>query len=143
MNDQATGTHTNDDRNGRAVFHWIGKNRDADQARLADAIAAAIPDLFVHNDGAIVQVDKASGLTPINFATFRDLVAKHVCALRLVPNGAGWQRNYFSYSFPPPGGPDWRHGGRRPSPNASEPDNAVLEWLYREGLAPLLPRVVE
>jgi hypothetical protein len=129
---------------GRLVHHWRGTDRKTDIEALADAIVAAVPDLFVGREGGIVQHDKGGGSNPINWQRYRALIDQHVCGVRLVPNGgAGWQKEYFTYAFDPPPGPDWKHGGRRPSPNREEPDNAVLDQIYRELLAPRLPRAVE
>ena len=39
--------------------------------------------------------------------------------------------------------PDMRHGGRRTTPNAAEPDANVLDQIYSEKLAWRFPKVVE
>jgi hypothetical protein len=72
------------------------------------------------------------------------LHSKHetICGVRVVRNGNGWKREYFSYQFNPQQRPDMRHGGRRP-PNGAEPDANVLDQIYREELAWRLPKVVE
>ena len=72
------------------------------------------------------------------------LHSKHetICGVRVVRNGNGWKREYFSYQFNPQQRPDMRHGGRRP-PNGAEPDANVLDQIYSEKLAWRFPKVVE
>jgi hypothetical protein len=124
---------------GRTVFHWTGRGRERDTAALADAIVGA-NELFCNRDGVVVRLGKDGAPIPLNFTAFREMVEHSICGVRLVRNGAGWRKDYFTYRFDPPPGPDLRMGGRRPHPNAAEPDSDVLDKIYREELAWRLPK---
>jgi hypothetical protein len=127
---------------GRVVFHWTGKDLKADTAALADAIAGAV-ELFIYRDGLAV-LDKAGGLSRLNFEQFRQIIDAAICKVRVVPNGrGGWEREYLSFTFPPPPRPDPLHGMMRPSSNQDEPDSEVLMALYSVQLALRVPRAVE
>jgi hypothetical protein len=128
----------NDAPNGRRVHHWRGTDREEDADALADTIAVALP-LF-NRDGSLVRLDSAGQLVPINFAAFRKLVDKHVCGERLVQRGSGWQREYFTYQFNTPWRPDPAAAGPRLPPDEREPDETVLDRIYRSELAMRLPR---
>jgi hypothetical protein len=137
--------------NGKTIFNWTGKSRGnetSEQTReretdnLADAIANAVPNLFQRDD-RIVQLDKNGGFNVVSFAVFRVMVDTNICGERVVPNGAGWKHEYHTYAFNPQPRPDFKHGGRRPPPNQTEPDADILDKIYRDELAWRLPRVVE
>ena len=85
--------------NGRRLHHWIGKDRTADIAELADTIAA-VGKLFNH-DGVIVQLDPTGKLIQLNLAGLRAFIDQHICGVRLVAldNGWQWQRQYFTYQY--------------------------------------------
>jgi hypothetical protein len=131
-----------DGRNGRAVHTWRGHDREKDIADLAEAIVAAVDGLCNHQ-GSIAKLDGKGGLMAVNFATLRQLIDKHIAAVRVVFRDGKWQPEFFSYAFLPPPGPDFRHGGRRPGPNQAEPDSLVLKALYEHELVWRLPKVVE
>jgi hypothetical protein len=134
-------TNSPDDRNGRTIFHWHGQDRKAAIAALADTIVAAVDGLCNH-DGSIARLDGKGGLSPVNFATFRQLIDKNVAAVRVVNCEGVWRKEYYAFAFDPPPGPDMQFGGRRPPPNPNEPDLPVLDALYRHEVVARLPRVV-
>jgi hypothetical protein len=124
---------------GRHVFFWHGRDRAQDQQRLAEAIADSI-ELF-NQDGSLVGLSSKGELVPIGFENFRKLVATNICGLRLKQNGANkWEREYFTYEFNAPPGPDMREGGRRPIDN-STPDSIVLNEIYLHELKWRIPKV--
>lgn len=127
--------------NGRRLHHWIGKDRTADIAELADTIAA-VGKLFNH-DGVIVQLDPKGKLIQLNLAGLRAFIDQHICGVRLVAldNGWQWQRQYFTYQFEPRQRPNPMHWPPPQSiPDETEPDATVLDEIYRHELAPRLPR---
>jgi hypothetical protein len=126
---------------GRFVFHWRGKDRKQETSDLAEAIIAAVDGLCNHS-GAIARLNGNGDLDAINLAAFHELISKNLCGVRVVPNGSGWQREYFSYKFDPPPLPDMAHGGRR-VPDNSLPDANVLDVIFRTELVWRLPKVKE
>jgi hypothetical protein len=87
------------------------------------------------------SIDGNGELVPVNLADMRALIDKHICGVRLVRNGTGWQREYFTYRFDTPRRPDPRTGGPRPPPDDSAPDANVLDQIYRFELAWRVPKV--
>jgi hypothetical protein len=138
----AAGTHAMNDKLGtRRLHHWRGKDRQADINELADAIAAT-GELFNH-DGSLVQLDVKGALVPIGRDALHRLIDQHIAAVRVVKNGTGWRKEYFTYSFAPrprSGPPTMAN----PNPDAGagrEPDDKALDEIYRRELPWRLPRV--
>jgi hypothetical protein len=125
---------------GRHVFHWKGLDRQRDIGELADAIAAAVPGLF-DLDGRAMQLDAAGELHVVAFEKFKSLLDKHICYVRCVKNGAGWQREYLPFAFAPAVRYDPLKGGPMPKPDNSRPDAKVLEELYQREVNVRLPKV--
>ncbi len=129
------------DPDGRKIVHWSGVDRQRDINNLIDAVTAA-GELFIDHGGRIVRPIEGD-LAPVNLAALHTFIGKHVCGVRLVNPGPGYEREYFSYQFP--------QRSRLPqptqeNPNPSlgperEPDFSVLDEIYRQLLAPRLPRV--
>jgi hypothetical protein len=115
-------------------------NRQQDTAELADAIVAAVPGLF-DLDSRIMQLDEAGELHVINFERYRGLLDKHVCYVRCVKNGSGWEREYLPFAFAPAVRYDPLKGGPMPRPDNSKPDSKILEELYLRETHPRLPKV--
>jgi hypothetical protein len=125
----------------RRLHHWRGKDRQADIAALADAIAAAV-ELYNHG-GGLVRLDGNGKLVNVNLDALRELIGKHICAVRAVPNGTGWRKEYFSYAFAPAarlGPPRWEDHRRQPD-LAVEPDDKALRQIYTDELLWRIPRV--
>ena len=54
-------------------------------------------ELYNH-DGKLVQLDHNTGkLIQVNLDALRSLIDKHIAAVRVVPHGTGWQREYYWY----------------------------------------------
>src|SRR5258705_1902754 len=86
--------------NGRRLHHWIGKDRTADIAELADTIAA-VGKLF-NRDEVIVQLDPTGKLIQLNLAGLRAFIDQHICGVRLVALDNGWQwQRQVTYQFEP------------------------------------------
>ena len=124
----------------RKQFHWSGQDRGEDMARLAVTIAGSGAGLCRQGD-RIMQLDSKGQLNPVNMAAFREIIDKHICAVRIVNRGQGWQREFYSYRFAPARGHDPSLSGPQPPPDTSEPDDKVLEEIYRTELLLRLPRV--
>jgi hypothetical protein len=129
-----------DGLNGRRLHHWRGRpgGKENDTSEFADAIVAAVPELYIR-DGVLVQLVDGQ-LTVVNFASLKSLITKHLCGVRVVQREGRWEREYFSYEFPPPPRPDPRFGGPQ-EPRSHEPDSTVLDQIYCIELAVRLPRV--
>ena len=112
--------------------------KENDTSEFADAIVAAVPELYTR-DGVLVQLVEGQ-LIGVNFASLKSLITKHLCGVRVVQRDGRWEREYFSYEFPPPPRPDPRFGGPQ-EPRSHEPDSAVLDEIYCGELAVRLPRV--
>src|SRR5262245_45968038 len=110
---------TNTAADGRRIFTWRGKPDDT--KRLAQAIAeACATELFVMNGGLVMPRD--GGLVQISAGILRDLVTKHIAAVKLVHNSDGtWGIEFFSFEF---------RGGMRDT--SVEPDDKVLISLMSE-----------
>jgi hypothetical protein len=131
-----------DGLNGRRLHHWRGRpgGKENDTSEFADAIVAAVPELYIR-DGVLVQLVEGQ-LIVVNFASLKSLITKHLCGVRVVQRDGQWEREYFSYEFPPPPRPDPRFGGGRgPQDRSHEPDSTVLDQIYCVELAVRLPRV--
>ena len=133
----------NDRLPGRRVFHWVGIDRNADVAALTAAVAETVPGL-ANRDGSIARLNEDGSLDQINLPTLRDLVSKSLCGLRIVPNGTGWKREFYSFDFAPTPNPGPRTAemGLRTATRSDGPDAAVLRQVY-DSLPARLPRVVE
>src|SRR5262245_58414893 len=95
----------------RRIFNWRGP---ADAARLTDVIAEACAGELFELDGALVWL-QAGQLIPVNRDLMREIVSRHVAAVRLVERGTfGWQAERHPFAFAP--GVDV----------AKEPDERVL-----------------
>jgi hypothetical protein len=130
MNDQ-------NELNGRQPHHWSGRDRDKDTAALADKIAAVLP-LF-QRDGGLFRLEGGK-LVGVALAEFRGLVEKAICTERAVNRDGVWQREFVSFGFPPK--PRFNPTMANPTaPAALEPDDKVLDLIYRHELAWRLPRV--
>ena len=128
---------------GRRIHHWVGREREEDIAALADAIALAVPGLCNYG-GGITRLDPNTGqLLGVNLADFRSLIGQHLCGERVVPNGAGWQREYYSYPFAPTPRPPQptQQSGLPQKARTTGPDDKALHQLYTEKVVQLLPRV--
>jgi hypothetical protein len=117
-----------------------GQNRKEDIAALADAIAGAVDGLCNYNE-SIARLNGKGDLDAISLDIFRDLIERNICGLRVVHNGTGWQREYFTYGFEPQSRPDPRVSGPRPPLDNSKPDSNVLDEIYRVELLWRVPRV--
>jgi hypothetical protein len=132
MNDQ-------NELNRRHVHHWSGRDRDKDTAALADKLAAVLP-LFQH-DGGLFRLEGGK-LVGVALAEFRGLIEKAICAERAVNRAGVWQREYVSFGFPSK--PRHIPTMQNPHPDPKlefEPDDKVLDLIYRHELAWRLPRV--
>jgi hypothetical protein len=130
MNDQ-------NELNGRQPHHWSGRDRDKDTAALADKLATILP-LFQH-DGSLFRLDGGK-LVGVSLAEFRGLVEKAICTERAVNRAGVWQQEFVSFGFPPKA----RHIPTMANPNPPdtlEPDDKVLDEIFRHELAWRLPRV--
>jgi hypothetical protein len=131
-----------DKLDGRRPHVWSGTDREKDTAALVEAIVVGVPRLC-SLDGSIAQLDGAGGLSAVNLTTFRELIQKYVCGVRIVRNGSGWAYDYYSYAFLPK--PRFNPTNANPTPDAGwsrEPDAGVLDAIYRTELVRRLPRVV-
>jgi hypothetical protein len=129
--------------NGRHPHIWRGQDRKEDIAELTKTIAVAVPDL-VNHDGQIAQLDGDGKLMPVNLATLRELIGKHVCGVRVVASNGMGRKEYFPYRFdapPHPGPPRWETGLQREA-RSTGPDAKTLEEIYKHELVGRLPRVV-
>jgi hypothetical protein len=81
-------------------------------------------------------------LINVNLAGLHALIDKHIAGVRVVPNGTGWQREYFSYAFAPlpKGPPRWEDRGKE-AELCTEPDDRVLKQIYMDELLLRIPRV--
>src|SRR5271156_5597884 len=130
-----------DGLNGRRLHHWRGRpgqGKENDTSEFADAIVAAVPELYTR-DGVLVQFVEGQ-LIGVNFASLKSLITKHLCGVRVVQRDGRWEREYSSYEFPPPTRPDPRFGGPQ-DPRSHDPDSTVLDQIYCVELAVRLPRV--
>jgi hypothetical protein len=101
--------------------------------------------------GNIVRPDGKGGLSPVNLAVLRNLIDKHVAAVRVVNRNGVWEREYYAYAFDPPRRLDPALAGRWPQQMQAqaqakpsyEPDLGVLDTVYRHELVMWLPRVME
>jgi hypothetical protein len=125
---------------GCLIHHWSGLDRKKDTDELTRAIAAAIPGLC-NREGAIARLDEEGKLAGVNFATFRELVGRHVCKACLINHGARWEWEYVPFAFAPARRFDPSLSGPQPPADESEPDAAVLEEIFRTELVKRLPRV--
>jgi hypothetical protein len=68
-----------DGLNGRRLHHWRGRpgGKENDTSEFADAIVAAVPELYIR-DGVLVQLVDGQ-LTVVNFASLKSLITKHLC----------------------------------------------------------------
>jgi hypothetical protein len=125
----------------RRLHFWRGKDRTADIAALADAVAAT-GELFDHG-GAIVRLDDNGQLVNINRNDLHELITRHICGVRVVKNGSGWEREYYSYRFAqlPHPGPPRAEDHDKPEAVTHEPDSTVLDDIYRHELLERLPKV--
>src|SRR5262245_44096381 len=118
---------------GRVIFHWRGNTEE-----LADVVAANVE---IYNDGGnIVALDGTGALLSVNRAGLHARISEAICGVRLVKNGTGYQREYFSYQFAPtphPGPPQ----PNQPVKTNSEPNDKVLDDIYRSLLLTRLPKV--
>jgi hypothetical protein len=130
MNDQ-------NERDERHVFHWSGRDRDKDTAALADTLATVLP--LYQADGGLFQLEGGK-LVGVSFAEFCGLVDKAICGVRAV-NGSGvWKQERFTYGFP--ARPRFNPTYANPSPPPElEPDDKVIEEIFRRELGWRLPRV--
>jgi hypothetical protein len=129
------------DPDGRRIFHWRGKNREQDIAALADVIAAAV-EIYNQNE-QFVQLGPTGQLIPVNLASLRELIGKHIAGMRVVVSNGVGRKEYFSYSFDPaarPGPPRWEDHGRG-AVIATEPDDKALRQIYTDELLWRIPRV--
>ena len=117
-----------DGLNGRRLHHWRGRpghaGKENDTSEFADAIVVAVPELYTR-DGVLVQLVEGQ-LIGVNFASLKSLITKHLCGVRVVQRDGRWEREYFSYEFPPP---TPRFGGPQ-EPRSHEPDSTVLDQIY-------------
>jgi hypothetical protein len=126
---------------GRRLHHWQGLDRAADIASLCDAIAA-VGELFSQGE-RIVRRGENGELVGVNLAALRAFIDKHIAFKRLVNRGAGYEVEHHAYRFPPARRFDpSRTGPPLPEPAETEPSEADLDQIYRQALAPRLPRVV-
>jgi hypothetical protein len=125
---------------GQRIHLWRGEDRAADTAALADTIAAAVPDL-ANRHGRIVQLVEGE-LHPINLAALHGLIDRHVCTVKFVNRGSGWAKEYVAYKFLPAARFDpSRAGPPLPQVAATEPDDKVLDEIFRVELIKRLPRI--
>jgi hypothetical protein len=85
---------------GRRIFVWHGKNPAEDANRLTNAVAeAAIAELFELN-GGLFWLDKGR-LVPANKDVLRNIIARHIVAVRLVDHGGDkWESEFYPFEFP-------------------------------------------
>jgi hypothetical protein len=128
---------------GRHIHHWIGKDRDKDIAALTSAIVG-IGELFEHQ-GTLVQLSPAGELIPTNLAGLQEFIDKHICGMRIVKDGIGWRREYFTWPFypaPRPAQGTVEAGiASQGSHRTAGPDQVALRQIYLEDLLGRLPRV--
>ena len=117
-----------------------GRDRKADTDRLAEAIARSGAGLC-NRGGRLARLDGNGELVDINFDGFRDLVDHTICAEHIVKHGDRWEREYYPYRFPPAARFNPLLSGPQPAPDTSEPDDKVLDEIYRTELLWRLPRV--
>ena len=96
-----------------------------------------------NDDGSIARLDGNGGLGPVSLAALHALIDKHICGVRVVKRGTGWERKYYSYAFAPrPNrGPPTMANPHPDVGSEREPDDKVLEEIYRHALAWRLPKV--
>src|SRR4051812_45292426 len=130
----------NDERNGRRLHLWRGKDREKDIAELTRAIAAT-GELFDHN-GAIVRLEGGQ-LVGVNRDGWRAFIGQNFCGLRVVKNGTGWKREFYEYRFasPPPRQQPRPEDFGKAEAVVHEPDATVLDEIYRHRLLERLPKV--
>ena len=131
-----------DELGTQRLHHWRGKDRQADINELANAVAAT-GQLF-DNGGAIVRLGGDGQLVNVNRDGLREFIGQHIAAVRVVKNGSGWRKEYYTYGFAPrprPASPTMAN----PNPGAGtvlhEPDDKALDEIYRHELLWRLPRV--
>ena len=82
---------------GRTIFIWKGPE---DVARLTEAIAAlAIAELFDTDEGLVWCNDGET--TPVSKDVLREILMANFAGVRLVRRGAGYEREFYAYAFPP------------------------------------------
>jgi hypothetical protein len=117
-----------DGLNGRRLHHWRGKawregkrhQRICRRDRRGRARA-------LHSRRRPRSARRWS-TTVVNFASLKSLITKHLCGVRVVQRDGRWEREYFSYEFPPPPRLDPRFGeGRGPQePRSHEPASSAV-----------------
>jgi hypothetical protein len=90
----------NDELGSRRIFLWQGQNPTEDANRLTAAVAElAIAELFELN-GGLFWLDKGR-LVPVNKDVLREIIARHIVAMRLVDRGGDkWESEFYPFDFP-------------------------------------------
>jgi hypothetical protein len=81
----------------------------------------------------MIRLDQGK-LVPVNRAAFHGLVDQNICVVRPVEHDGEWQREYFTYRFAPAPRINPSRPGPWPEPDESEPDDKVLDQIYRHEL---------
>jgi hypothetical protein len=135
MNDKPLG--------GRRIFHWCGHDRASDTNAMTAAVAETIPGLCCRGE-QIARLNEDGSLDSINLPGLQELINQHLCSLRIVRNGTGYERQFFTFQFAltPNPGPRTAAMGLPTATRSDGPDAQVLREVYDQ-LPARLPRVVE
>ena len=123
---------------GARIHIWSGTDREKDTASLIATIAA-VGKLF-DQGGRIVRVSENGEPVGVFAADFRSFLDQHICTMRLVKREGKWQVEYPPFRFPPAWRFDASRSGPQLEPDTSEPDDKILDGIYRHGLLPYLPK---
>ena len=120
---------------GRTVLPWHPRDRKTGIESGVEHLVAAIVshvELFNYR-GTLARLGADGRLINVTPSALRDLIAEKICGVRVVKNGSGWRREFFSFGFdrrprPAPRAEDF---GKPVGPE-TEPDTTVLDVIHRE-----------
>ena len=125
---------------GQRIHIWSGTDKEKDTASLIATIAAT-GKLFSRG-GQFVRLGENGEPVLVNAADFRTFLDQNICTMRLVQQRDGkWQVDYPPFRFPPAWRRDVSLSGPQEEPPEIEPNDRILDEIYRHGLAPHLPKV--
>jgi hypothetical protein len=107
------------------------------------AVAETIPNLCARGE-SIAQLTESGELEAVPLARLYSLIEQHLCGLRIVKNGAGYAREFYTFDFAPTPnpGPRTKEMGLPTATRSAGPDAQVLREIY-DALPPRLPKVIE
>ena len=120
---------------GRTVVAWHPRDRktgvETGVEHLVEAIVANV-ELFNYRN-TLARLGADGQLINVTPSALVGLIAEKICGVRLVKNGSGWQRQFFTYGFDrrPRAAPRAEDFGKPVEPE-TEPDITVLDVLHRE-----------